>query len=114
MRFGRIADAITRGLTFWRRSIQARVVMSTTLLSALVVTVVGWFLLPQTRDGLVDARLDRVLAAAANETEDAPARLPAVPGPHAEANLPLPHPLAPTLPPAAYPRFEGNAPGTAR
>src|SRR3546814_20204106 len=80
MRFGRIADAITRGLTFWRRSIQARVVMSTMLLSALVVTVVGWFLLQQTRDGLVDARVDRVLAEAANETEDARARLAAVPG----------------------------------
>src|SRR3546814_14996605 len=90
MRFGRIADAITRGLTFWRRSIQARVVMSTMLLSALVVTVVGWFLLQQTRDGLVDARVDRVLAEAANETEDARARLAAVPGANAEASLKLP------------------------
>ena len=41
-----------RWLTFWRRSIQARVVVSTIILSAVVVSAVGWFLLRQTRDGL--------------------------------------------------------------
>ncbi|WP_067436917.1 MtrAB system histidine kinase MtrB [Nocardioides jensenii] len=82
-------EAIRRGLTFWRRSIQARVVASTVLLSALVVGVVGWFLLQQTRDGLVDARVDRVVAEAANETADARARLATVPGTDDEASLQL-------------------------
>lgn len=51
-----------RALTFWRRSIQARVVASTVVLSALVVSAVGWLLLQQTRDGLVRHRVDVVLS----------------------------------------------------
>ena len=62
-------------LTFWRRSIQARVVASTLVLSFLVVSVVGWFLLRQTRDGLLDDRVDAVVAEALDETEDARTRL---------------------------------------
>ncbi|MBD8870273.1 sensor N-terminal transmembrane domain-containing protein [Nocardioides sp. MJB4] len=73
-------DTAGRGFTFWRRSIQARVVVSTVLLSAIVVGVVGWFLLQQTRDGLVDARVRTVVAEAGNETNDAETRLAAVPG----------------------------------
>ena len=42
-----VPEALRRGLTFWRRSIQARVVVSTVLLSAVVVTGVGWLLLRQ-------------------------------------------------------------------
>ncbi len=62
-------------LTFWRRSIQARVVASTLVLSFVVVSAVGWFLLRQTRDGLLEDRIDAVVAEAANETRDARARL---------------------------------------
>ena len=62
-------------LTFWRRSIQARVVASTLVLSFVVVSVVGWFLLRQTRDGLLDDRVDAVVAEALDETEDARTRL---------------------------------------
>ncbi|MGZ6744796.1 MAG: hypothetical protein ACXVD0_02725, partial [Nocardioides sp.] len=47
---------VRRGLTFWRRSIQARVVVSTLVLSAAVVSVVGWYLLHQTRQGLLEHR----------------------------------------------------------
>jgi two-component system, OmpR family, sensor histidine kinase MtrB len=72
--------AARRGLTFWRRSIQARVVASTLLLSAAVVGVVGWFLLQQTRDGLLEQRVDAVVAEANNETTEARARLAAAPG----------------------------------
>ena len=72
--------AVRRGLTFWRRSIQARVVASTVLLSAVVVSIVGWFLLTQTRDGLLDHRVDAVVAEANNETAEARTRLAAVPG----------------------------------
>ena len=69
-----------RGLTFWRRSIQARVVASTLLLSAAVVGVVGWFLLQQTRDGLLEQRVGAVVAEANNETTEARTRLAAAPG----------------------------------
>ena len=73
----RLPDALRRGLTFWRRSIQARVVASTVLLSAAVVSVVGWFLLQQTREGLLDHRVDAVVAEANNETAEARTRLEA-------------------------------------
>jgi two-component system sensor histidine kinase MtrB len=72
--------AVHRGLTFWRRSIQARVVVSTLLLSALVVSIVGWFLLQQTREGLLDHRVKAVVAEANNETAEARTRLRAASG----------------------------------
>ncbi|WP_395656111.1 MtrAB system histidine kinase MtrB [Nocardioides sp.] len=67
----RLPESLRRGLTFWRRSIQARVVASTVLLSAAVISVVGWFLLQQTRDGLLDHRVDAVVAEANDETTGA-------------------------------------------
>ena len=75
----RLPSGLRSALTFWRRSIQARVLVSTLLLSATVVSVVGWFLLQQTRDGLLDHRVDAVVAEAATETEDARSRLTYVP-----------------------------------
>ena len=47
---------IRRAATIWRRSIQARVVISTLLLSAVVVSLVGWVLLRQVTDGLVETK----------------------------------------------------------
>jgi two-component system sensor histidine kinase MtrB len=70
-----VPGAVRRALTFWRRSIQARVVVSTVLLSALVVICVGWLLLQQTRDGLLHSRVDEVLAEVADEVDEADARL---------------------------------------
>ena len=67
--------AVRRGLTFWRRSIQARVVASTVLLSVVVVSGVGWLLLQQTRDGLLENRVDEVLAEVADEVDEANERL---------------------------------------
>ncbi len=72
--------AVRRALTFWRRSIQARVVASTVILSAVVVAAVGWLLLQQTRDGLLENRVDVVLAEVADEVEEANDRLDAAPG----------------------------------
>ena len=57
-----LPEALRRGLTFWRRSIQARVVVSTVVLSAVVISGVGWLLLQQTQRGLLDHRVDNVLA----------------------------------------------------
>ena len=64
-------SAVRRALTFWRRSIQARVVVSTVVLSAIVVSAVGWFLLQQTRDGLLDHRADAVLTEVGTAMADA-------------------------------------------
>src|SRR3954451_24617669 len=75
-----VPEALRRGLTFWRRSIQARVVVSTVLLSAVVVTAVGWFLLRQVEQGLLDRRVDAVLTEVASENVQANTRLAAVPG----------------------------------
>ncbi len=75
-----VPEALRRGLTFWRRSIQARVVVSTVLLSAIVVTAVGWFLLRQVEQGLLDRRVDTVLTEVGNENQQAANSLEAVPG----------------------------------
>ncbi len=76
---------LRRALTFWRRSIQMRVVASTLLLSAAVVGIVGWFLLQQTREGLLDNRVAAVVAEAENETAEAEERLVAAPGTDVDA-----------------------------
>jgi two-component system, OmpR family, sensor histidine kinase MtrB len=72
-----VPEALRRGLTFWRRSIQARVVVSTVLLSAIVVAGVGWFLLRQVEHGLVDERVDQVLNEVGNENSQAESSLKA-------------------------------------
>ena len=66
-----VPQALRRGLTFWRRSIQARVAVSTLLVSAIVVSAVGWFLLRQIEQGLVDHRVAAVLTEVANEGRQA-------------------------------------------
>jgi len=48
----------------WRRSIQARVVTSTILLSTLVVALTGWALLRDVADGLADSRLSAAVSEA--------------------------------------------------
>jgi two-component system, OmpR family, sensor histidine kinase MtrB len=80
-----LTAGVRRALTFWRRSIQARVVASTLILSAVVVSVVGWFLLQQTRDGLLDQRVDAVVAEARGEVREAEVRLDAASGLEADA-----------------------------
>ena len=68
---------LRRALTFWRRSIQARVVASTLVLSAIVISAVGWFLLQQTRDGLLRHRVDVVVGEVEAEVADTRERLSA-------------------------------------
>ena len=81
-----VTDALRRGLTFWRRSIQARVVVSTLLLSAVVVAAVGWLLLRQVEQGLLNHRVTAVVAEAGSENADARKRLNAVPGTDIDAS----------------------------
>ncbi len=76
----RLPAGVRRALTFWRRSIQVRVVASTVALSAIVIVGVGWFLLQQTRDGLLEHRAEVVVAVANGETGQASDSLAAVEG----------------------------------
>ncbi len=80
-----VPEALRRGLTFWRRSIQARVVVSTVLLSTVVLVAVGWFLLRQVQQGLLDHRLDTVVREVGTENQAANDRLAAVPGTDTDA-----------------------------
>ena len=75
-----LAPAVRRALTFWRRSIQARVVASTIVLSAVVVSAVGWILLQQVRQGLLEHRVEVVLGEVDAEMDDARDRLAAASG----------------------------------
>ena len=69
-----------RAATVWRRSIQARVVISTLLLSAVVVSLVGWVLLQQVTDGLVQSKRDSAVAESTRATAEAQRRLSAANG----------------------------------
>ncbi len=75
-----LPPVLLHGPGFWRRSVQARVVVSTVLLSAAVVGVVGAFLIQQTRDGLLEHRVDAVVTEAESETETARTALTATLG----------------------------------
>lgn len=75
-----VGRVLRHGPRFWRRSVQARVLASTVLLSAAVVVVVGMFLIDQTRAGLLDHRVKSVVAEAETETADARNSLAFAPG----------------------------------
>ena len=62
---------------FWRRSIQARVVASTVMLSALVIGGTGWALLSDVADGLADSRRTAAIAEARSGFELAQSQLDA-------------------------------------
>ncbi|RLV49896.1 sensor histidine kinase [Nocardioides mangrovicus] len=66
---------VGRALTVWRRSVQARVLLSVVLLSAVVVGVVGYVLLRQISGGLVDNRVRVSVAEADSEISIASNRL---------------------------------------
>ncbi|WP_300682126.1 MtrAB system histidine kinase MtrB [Nocardioides sp.] len=63
--------------SFWRRSLQARVVISTVLLSLLACSIMGWFLVSRVREGLLHHRVSAVVAETATEIDDAKDRLSA-------------------------------------
>ncbi|HEX6249753.1 MAG TPA: MtrAB system histidine kinase MtrB [Nocardioidaceae bacterium] len=76
----RLVGLLRRAATFWQRSIQARVVVSTLLLSAVVVTLVGLVLLRQITDGLVTGKTNSSVAEATRGAYEAQSRLEGVPG----------------------------------
>ena len=64
----RLRHALGDALTFWRRSIRTRVVVTIVLLGAVVAGSVGWLLIRQITDGLVNSRVNASRAEAINET----------------------------------------------
>jgi two-component system sensor histidine kinase MtrB len=85
----RPSSPLRRAVTVWGRSIQARVVISTLLLSAVVVSLVGWVLLHQVTDGLVESKTESSVAEATRATADAQRRLSAANGNDFDANTQL-------------------------
>jgi two-component system, OmpR family, sensor histidine kinase MtrB len=83
------AEPIRRAATIWRRSIQARVVISTLVLSAVVVTLVGWVLMRQVTDGLVDSKTRSAVAEATRGAAEAEARLSGAAGTDFDASAQL-------------------------
>ena len=76
-------------MTIWRRSIQARVVISTLVLSAVVVSLVGWILLRQVTDGLVSSKTESAVAEASRGTIEAQSRLTAASGTNFDSSAQL-------------------------
>ncbi|HWU21958.1 MAG TPA: methyl-accepting chemotaxis protein, partial [Nocardioides sp.] len=75
-----LTRGVRRALTFWRRSIQARVVAGTVVMSALVITAIGWLLLDHTRDGLLQHRVDVAVGEVNSVIADSTVRLDAASG----------------------------------
>ncbi len=65
-----LARAAASTARLWRRSLQARVVLSTVALSALVVALLGLALLRQISDGLVGERVEVALAEAGQSSAE--------------------------------------------
>jgi two-component system, OmpR family, sensor histidine kinase MtrB len=71
----RVRRAVAGALTYWRRSIRTRVVVTIVLLGAVVAGSVGWLLIRQISDGLVHTRVLASVAEAESETASAQERL---------------------------------------
>lgn len=66
--WARIRRVLADGLTFWRRSIRTRVVVTIVILGAVVAGSVGWLLVRQVSDGLVNSKVASARAEATSET----------------------------------------------
>ena len=76
----RVRRALTGTTSWWRRSLQGRVLVSTLVLSAVVTGIVGFLLYERVVGGLVQAKVTASLIEARSETVAAQERLSAVPG----------------------------------
>ena len=72
---GRLRELLRSALGLWRRSIRTRVVVATVVLAAMVAGSVGWLVLQQITDGLVQSRVNTSVAEATSETDNARDRL---------------------------------------
>ena len=76
----RVGAPFAHVLRLWRRSLQVRVVASTVIMTVAVTSVLAWYLVRTSRDGLLDQRVERVVAEAQTETSEAVSRLQSTPG----------------------------------
>ncbi|WP_143338018.1 MtrAB system histidine kinase MtrB [Demequina sp. NBRC 110054] len=67
----RLAVPVRRGARRWRRSMQLRVVSTVLVVGVLTVVVLGAVVVSQIRDGLVETRVDRILAESAQDAASA-------------------------------------------
>src|SRR5690348_6060738 len=67
----RLARGPRAALSLWRRSLRTRVVTTIVLLSAVVVGSVGYMVMSQITEGLVDSRVKASVAEARSETDTA-------------------------------------------
>ena len=65
---------------FWRRSLLARVVLSTLIVTVLASSAVGWFVISHVREGLLAHRVSAAIAESETEVAEAKARLAAASG----------------------------------
>jgi two-component system, OmpR family, sensor histidine kinase MtrB len=72
-----VGNPLTSLTSLWRRSIQARVVISTLVLSAIVVALVGWILQRQVASGLLAGKETASVSEAAAGIQSAQAQLTA-------------------------------------
>ncbi|MGH3507533.1 MAG: MtrAB system histidine kinase MtrB [Nocardioidaceae bacterium] len=68
---------LSRLVDLWRRSIQARVVIGTLLLSTVLTVLAGWILLRQVADGVLDSKRQAALTQAAAGIDTAQSELDA-------------------------------------
>ena len=74
--FGHVLATPVRELAgLWRRSIQARVVIGTVILSTVLTMLAGWILLRQVTDGLLDSKEQTSIAQARSGAVTAQAKL---------------------------------------
>lgn len=66
-------------LELWRRSIQARVVIGTLTLSAVLALLAGWVMLRQVTSGVLDSKREAALSQAAAGFSAAQSRLDSAP-----------------------------------
>ncbi|MFL6133985.1 MAG: hypothetical protein ACJ72A_14365, partial [Nocardioidaceae bacterium] len=67
----RVRRAVADAFSLWRRSIRTRVVVTTVVLGALVAGSVGWLLVQQIADGLVQSKVNAARAEAISQTTSA-------------------------------------------
>lgn len=75
--FAMISRAFQSVRHLWRRSIQARVVLGTVVLSTVLAVLAGWILLARVSDGLLDSKQQAALSQAAAGVDTAQSKLQA-------------------------------------
>jgi two-component system sensor histidine kinase MtrB len=73
------SGAVRHGWSRWRRSMMLRVVVSTAVVGLGSVAALGAFVSSHIRDGLVETKVDRILAESASDAADAQAKIDASP-----------------------------------